>query len=456
MRGFVSLIVAGLLLLQPAPGLAQSDVVAFTNVTVVPMDGERLLPDHTVVVRGDRIVEVGPADQVRIPDGARRLDGRGRYLMPGLSEMHAHVPGGQAPDADIEKVLAMYALNGVTTVRSMLGSPRHLEFRARAARGEILSPIIYTTGPSFNGNSAPDPATAERMVREQKAAGFDLMKIHPGVPLDAFEAMARTAREVGIRFAGHIPAAVGVSRALELGQWTIDHVDGYLEALVREGSGAPAQSSWFGVNLVDHLDMSRLPALVEQTRAAGTWIVPTQSLFESTMGPMSVDELAALPEMRYWPATGGGSVGAWRQSTTSLRQTNYTPERAARFLEARREVMRALHRGGVGFLLGSDAPQMWNVPGFSIQRELDAMVAAGFTPYEAYAMGSRNVAVHFGAEQEFGTVTAGRRADLVLLDANPLETVANWSRRAGVMVRGTWFDREEIDQRLGAFAAEQE
>jgi imidazolonepropionase-like amidohydrolase len=110
--------------------------------------------------------------------------------------------------------------------------------------------------------------------------------------------------------------------------------------------------------------------------------------------------------------------------------------------------MRALYHAGVPFLLGSDAPQWWNVPGFSIQRELDAMIKAGFTPYQALEMGSRNVAAHFGAEEEFGTVAVGQRADLVLLEANPLDEVANWSRRAGVMVRGRWLDRAEIAKRL--------
>ncbi len=430
----------------PVPAAGQQ-ATAFTNVTVVPMDRDRLLADQTVVVRGDRIVALGPADRIAVPGDAVRIDGRGRYLMPGMAEMHGHIPPGNAADAEIEKVLAFYALNGVTVVRGMLGSPRHLAYRDRAARGEILSPTIYTTGPSLNGNSLPTVEAAVRTVTEQRDAGYDLMKIHPGIRREVFDAMAATAARLGIRFAGHVPLDVGLRRALEAGQWTIDHVDGYLEALVPDGAPvSPAQSQFFAYNLRNHLDERRLPALVAATKAAGTAIVPTQSLFESMLGTASPDEMAAWPEMRYWPRA---TVDQWRQSTATLRaQQGATAEDGRRFLEVRRRVLRALHQGGVPILLGSDAPQWWNVPGFSVQRELDAMARAGFTPYELFVSGTRAVAEQFGAADEFGTVAVGRRADLVLLDGNPLDTVANWSRRAGVMVRGRWYDRAEIARRL--------
>jgi imidazolonepropionase-like amidohydrolase len=433
-----------LLALAPAASLAaQEQATAITNVTVIPMDGDRTLANQTVIIRGQRIAELGASDRLKAPAGARIIDGRGKFLMPGLAEMHGHIPpGAGATDENISKVLAYYALNGVTFVRGMLGDPKHLPWREKANRGEVLSPTILTTGPSLNGQSIPTIEAAIKAVTEQKAAGYDLMKIHPGIQLTVYDSMAATARRLGIRFAGHVPLAVGITHALEQGQWTIDHVDGYIEGLAPAG----AESQFFGFNLVGKADLSKLPGLVAATKRAGAWIVPTQSLFESMLGQSSVEQLVAMPEMKYWPAA---TVEQWKTNTANTRQQlGVTPESAKKYNELRRTIMQALYKGGVPFLLGSDAPQFWNVPGFSILRELEAMAKAGLTPYQILETGTRNVAKYVNQESEFGTVTAGKRADLVLLNANPLTNVSNWGNKAGVMVRGKYYDAAEIERRL--------
>jgi imidazolonepropionase-like amidohydrolase len=432
---------------QPSP----DSVVAFVDVTVIPMDRERTLSGQTVVVRGDRIVTVGPAAKVKVPEGSLRVDGAGKFLMPGLAEMHAHIPGGQASDSAVERTLFLYVAGGITTIRGMLGHPRHLELRDRAARGELISPTIYTSGPSINGNSAPTQAVVVSMVTEQKAAGYDFLKIHPGLTRDVFDAMASTAQRVGIRFAGHVPLAVGLERALEARYASIDHLDGYVEAMVKEGgSVGPGQSQLFGLNLGEHLDLSRLPALVDATRRAGVWNVPTQSLMENLASGLSVEALARRPEMRYVSAK---TLSQWAEEKSSLLQETGSSAGSARgMMDARRKLIKALHDGGAGLLLGSDAPQIYNIPGFSIHHELQYLVAAGLTPFQALETGTRNVAIFFGTQQQVGTIEAGKRADLVLLDANPLEDVRNTTRRAGVMLRGKWLPRVVIDRRLDAIA----
>jgi len=442
----VRLSVLALCVLATAPARAQDTVIAFTDVTVIPMDRERAIPGQTVIVRGERIVEIGPASRVRVPAGPTRIiDGRGKFLMPGVAEMHAHIPGAQNP-AFQAQVLFMYLANGVTTIRGMLGAPQHLTLREQAARREIWSPTIYTSGPSFNGNSAPTPEAARRMVEEQRAAGYDFLKIHPGVPRAAFDTLAATAQRVGIRFSGHVPVDVALERALEARYASIDHIDGYVEWLA--GAAPGTASGFFGFALLDGADPSRIPAAARRTREAGVWIVPTQTLFETMAGGETPEAMAAWPGHEYLPP---GMVQQWTTNVRNFRQQNPDPARLARYLQIRRDLIHQLHAAGVGLLLGSDAPQWMNPPGFSIHRELASYVRAGLTPYQALEAGTRNVARFFGAENEFGTVAVRRRADLVLLDANPLEDIANFERQAGVMVRGRWLSREDMARRLAQY-----
>lgn len=438
------LVVTAFAALLPAGGagaLPKGSAVAFTNVSVLPMDREVVLADQTVVVFEGRIVALGPAGAAKVPEGATLVDGMGRFLMPALAEMHAHIPGGRAPDALIERTLFLYAANGIGTIRGMLGDPRHLAYRDRAAKGEILSPRIYTSGPSLNGDSVPTKEAALRAVTGQKAAGYDFLKIHPGIKRDVFDALAAQAHALGLPFAGHVPLDVGLHRALEARQRSIDHVDGYVEALAKD----PSKSRFFGVNLVGELDESRIPALVKETKAAGTWIVPTQVLFENLMSDEEPEAMAKRPEMAY--ALSPTDVAEWSKVKRAQFLVVPSADRK-RFLEVRRRIIKALYDGGVPFALGSDAPQWWNVPGFSIHHELRSMVAAGLTPYQALAAGTRDAAAYFGEADSAGTVALGRRGDLVLLNANPLQDIANSSSIAGVLLNGRWLPRATIDAGL--------
>jgi hypothetical protein len=432
---------------NPAP----DSVVAFVNVSVISMNREQVLTGQTVVVRGARIAAMGPADQVKLPAGSNRIEGQGKFLMPGLAEMHAHIPGGNQPDSIVERVLFLYVSRGVTTVRGMLGHPKHLALREQAASGRILSPTIYTSGPSLNGNSVPDAATAARLVTEQKAAGYDFLKIHPGIPRQAFDTLAGTAQRQRIPFAGHVPLDVGLSRALQARYATIDHLDGYVEALTGPGRLTAAQSEFFGLNLGEQLDESRLPALVQATRDAGVWNVPTEVLMENLAPSVTIESLERRPEMRYvLPET----RASWAKEKNSiLTEIGASRESVERVMQLRRKLLKALHAGGAGLLLGSDAPQIYNVPGFSVHRELESLVAAGLTPYQALETGTRNVAVFFGTLPQTGTIEVGKRADLILLDANPLTDIRNTAKQSGVMVRGRWLPRREIESRLATIAS---
>src|SRR5262245_4458603 len=430
--------IAGLTLAQSVkePNATKAPVTVFANVNVVPMDRERVIENQTVIVRDGRLAEMGPANKIKIPEGATRIDGAGKYLMPGLAEMHGHIPPPNAPRAYTEAVLFLYAANGITTVRGMLGAPNQLELRDKANRGEIIAPTLYLAGPSFNGNSVNSPEQAVSMVRSQKQEGWDLLKVHPGLTRDEYDAMAKTAKEVGIQFAGHVPADVGLIHALEMGQETIDHVDGYIEHLNGDAG---------------LLDEAKLADVVRRTKTAGAWIVPTMVLWETLIGYADLNTLAAMPELKYAPPQ---QVEQWKTAHQNrLNQPNFDRKKAELIATNRMRILKSLHDGGVRILLGTDAPQQFSVPGFSIHREMAFMLKCGFTPYQIIQSGTKNVGDYYKGKDNFGAVEVGKRADLILVEGNPLKDVANIAKRAGVMVRGQWMPEAEIRGKLDEIAA---
>lgn len=436
-----------LLLFVPTALVAQAPI-AFEHVNVIPMDTERVLTDQTVLVRDGIIAAMGPAGQVTVPRDAVRVDARGKYLIPGLAEMHAHIPSPQAPTAFTENVLYLYVAAGVTTVRGMLGHPSHLDLRRRVESGALVGPRIWTSGPSVNGNSVSTPDSAVRTAVHQRTMGYDFIKIHPGLTRTVFDSLDASADRAGITFAGHVPVDVGLRRALEARYWSIDHLDGYVESLAgREGDPG---GGWFGVNFTDAVDPAQIAPLARATAEAGVWNVPTQTLMESYAQARHLETLRARPELRYMPPE---TRQQWVDFTTNAARQAPPDDVLERWIGVRRRLLKALHDAGAGLALGSDAPQVWNVPGFSVHRELEAMVAAGLTPYQALAIGTRNVARFLGVEDRAGTIAVGNQADLILLDANPLANITHTTRRAGVMLRGVWMPQAAIQRHLDEIAA---
>ena len=422
---------------------------AIVNVHVVPMHSETVLRNQTVVVENGRITAVGPVDGVRVPEGAELVDGTDRYLMPGLAEMHAHVP--DAESALLDRVLTLFAANGITTIRGMLGRPSHLALRDELMAGERFGPRLITSGPSLNGNSVNGAADARRQVEEQAAAGYDFVKIHPGLDADEFNAIANSANELGIPFAGHVPVAVGLDGALASGMATIDHLDGYMAAMLPRHSGETGgYGGFFDINLAKAVDVGQIDELAAATAEAGTWIVPTEILVEQRIDATPIVDLKSRSDMRYMPK---GTVDDWGRSKTELiNERDYDPALAAKAIEIRRNLIRSLFEANGRILLGSDAPQVFNVPGFSAHLELETYVAAGLTPFEALGTGTTAVAEFLG--QNTGTIEPGKDADLVLLDDNPLVDVRNARRVHGVMLRGRWFSESDLEERLQRFRYE--
>jgi imidazolonepropionase-like amidohydrolase len=368
--------------------------------------------------------------------------------------MHAHLPINPDHRAQALDLLTLFVANGVTNIRSMLGDNWHLALRQELASGKVVGPRMFAGAPSLNGSTAPDPETGARLAREYAAAKFDFLKLHPGLKREVFDAIAKVAHETGIAFAGHVSDAVGIEHALASKYAAIDHLDAYLNALADDDCRSGRAAGFFAIGFVDCMDAARIRPLVEATLKAGTWNVPTQSFLEKfAFPPASVEVLRSRPEMRYLPPA---TAQNWIDMRARFLGTqSFDKEQFGRFVDLRRQLIRVLHEAGAPLLAGSDSPQIFNVPGFSAHDELEALVAAGLTPRAALEASTVNVARHFKRQGEFGAIVAGQSADLVLLEANPLERIGNTRRIAGVMVRGQWFDRAALDALLAGIAIRQ-
>ncbi|MDP6437157.1 MAG: amidohydrolase family protein [Gammaproteobacteria bacterium] len=436
------------LITSPVVADEETGITAFVNVNVVRPETNSVDKSRTVIVTGTKISRIGAANKVSVPADALVIEGKGRYLVPGLVEMHAHVPGTKQGREYVEEVLFLWVANGITTIRNMSGEASHLELREEIASRQILGPRMYTAGPRFMGRRIKTQAEAGAIVDEQVAAGYDFLKVHMGLTRVAYDGVVATAAEHDIPVAGHVAPDISLWHALEAGQATIDHLDSYMQALTADDADVSGlDDGLLGSPYTPFVDESKIAAVARATKDAGTWNVPTLTLAENFVGPY--DESRPLTGAEYMPPK---IVRSWVGLATVYQKSIPDPEVAQRFLGYRKRLVKALHDEGAGLLLGSDAPQIFNVPGFSLHNELDLMVEAGLTRAEALTTGTLNPAVFFDAEGTFGQVKEGLDADLVLVAENPLREHASLRNPLGVMLQGFWMTGEELQTGLELIA----
>jgi imidazolonepropionase-like amidohydrolase len=415
------------------PSLAET--VVFRNVNVISMTSPKVAEKQTVVVSDGKIGSIlKEGAMVKLPEGTVIVDGAGKYLMPGLADMHGHLPPPNSPGGLLSDVLAMYLANGVTNLRVMFGHDGQLTLKEWATKKQIVSPNLYVAGPGLNGESVHSVQEAIDKVRAQKKDGWDFIKVLPGLTLEQYDAVAKTAKAEGIPFVGHVPDTVGVIHAIEMGQETLDHMDGYIEYL--NGDKGP-------------VDEKKLAAVVKKTKAAGVWIVPTSALWSVLFNGTPLQTLNAYPELKYVPAP---AVATWAKMYDSRSKT--IPAAVSKnILTNRTRLLRAFNEAGVKILTGTDAPQQFTVPGFALHHEMLFMRDAGMSPYEILKAATVNAGQYLAKKDSFGTIESGKRADLLLLNANPLTDIRNVDKIEGVMVGGRWFSRKDLDTRLAEIAA---
>lgn len=377
------------------------------DVSVIPMDEERVLDHAWVFVRGDTIAEVSVGDPIAPPSGAAVLDGRGRFLIPGLADMHVHLTddGHTGP----------YVLHGITTIREMNGQPVHLRWRDQILRGERSGPRMWVASRMLDGDppvwaNARVVVTAEEAetaVREIAAEGYDFVKVYSQLGPEAFEAIVKEARRREIPVVGHVPALVGAERVLASGVTSLEHLHGYFEAVEAADSPYLGQWLWRRVFHAIPIDPARLAGFAARVKQSGVWSCPTLA---------SNRHVLAMPDVR----------AEWE--TPGLRELG----------DANRSAMiAALRAAGAPILAGSDSFIPGSLEhGIGLHQELALLVEFGFTPWQALETATRAPARFLGREKDLGAVRPGCRADLVLLGANPLEDIANADRIVAVVWQG--------------------
>lgn len=451
---------------RPAPGSRtitplDTSPTLFRNVHIITMTDAGTLRNHDLLVRDGRIQRLQPASSPIDDPAAHTIDGRGElFLIPGLCDFHLHFPPvpGENRDAGWRAATLLLA-HGVTTARGMIGHPSHLALRRRIIAGDLLGPTVHIAGPPVVFQVAKFPEQAETIVEEQADIGFDFIKSHRVISHEIFATVHDAARRFGIPVTGHVDNEVGLDRALPTGM-QIEHLDAFFAALLTD----PAKADTFGQmptpGIKPFIDVARIPDVADDLAKARIWCGPTMALFRNiARAHEPADAWNNRDELRYIMPQ---AREMWIKQRDSLAAQGpfRDPEFATWFIDTRAAMLRALHDKNVRLLACSDSPQAFLVTGLALHDELQTMVDAGLPPHAvlAAATATANPAAYFdelvnkgsalGLAPDFGTIAPGRRADLVLLTANPLDNIANTRRIDSVMLRGKLLNRAALDDLL--------
>jgi len=460
----------------PLTGNAQdSESVAIVHVTVVDVLKGIELTDQTVIIRGHRIKTMGPGSHVQVPSGTRVVNGRGRFLVPGLWDMHAHFDGDQLVR---HSVFPLFIANGITGARDMAGdcdsicpndaftrAPVVRSWQQDIERGTLIGPRLVVASALFEGEQPSFPGSysihstneARQKVQLAKAHGADFIKVLPSLSRDQYMAIVDEAAKQGMYVVGHVPMSVSAADVSEAGQRSIEHMDdllgrmSYPSCTVNPDSVAARRSGRrfdFYRLLVGGYDAARCRSLFTTFVKNRTWRVPTL-IVERTMLTLELGDTSVVADSRtrFMPRELREGWKAFARS--EARHYSFEDSTAVTsLLSLDGHLVGQMHRAGVQLLAGTDEPAPFVMPGFSLHDELGLLVKAGLTPIEALRTATINPARFVGATDSLGVVAQGKIADLLLLNADPLIDIHNTTRIAAVVANGRFFDRAALDRML--------
>jgi hypothetical protein len=443
-----------------AQNKADDSMLVIAHVNVVDVASGTIHPNETVVVDGDRIIQIGKAIVIHSPKHQHLINGQGKYLIPGLWDMHVHTMFGDWIPGGKQVSLPLFVANGVTGVRDMGGDlDTLLAWRKEIAAGTLIGPRMVIAGPMLDGPkprfpdsvSLASPEQARKTVDDLKSRGVDFIKVQSFILRDEYFAVVDEANKQHLTLVGHVPDVIRASEASDAGQKSIEHLTGIFEGCsTREddflkGPKTPKQ-------FLDSYDQTKCSALIAQLARNHTWQVPTL-VWERGQWLVDVTDYSQDPELKYAPAS--WQKKSWPVFTKSIIAELDTDPVASRrqFVQQELDVVAAMRKAGVQFMAGTDtAAAVAVLPGSSLHTELEYFVQAGFTPAEALRTATLNPAIFLGEEPERGTVEKGKIADLVLLDANPLDDIHNTRKISAVILNGRLLDRAALDSMLSKVA----
>jgi imidazolonepropionase-like amidohydrolase len=409
-------IVFGAAALQSAP----PPVLVFTHVNVIDMTGARLRKDMTVVIRGARIVALGKTGRTRVPRNAEVIDATGKFLIPGLWDMHAHLG---TDEFDRKGHLALFIANGVTGIRIMDGDPVHHQWRQEVTTGALIGPRMVIAS-AIIGQSPIEASDARAAVQQAKREHADFVKVHEALSREAYFAIIDEARKQKLTVAGHVPLALTAVEVATAGQKSIEHFTGLDQAKSQESFAL---------------------ALAVLLRHYHTWLCPTLIM---RLGYASLDDprQTQSPRLKYVKPSW---VRRWLRMSADAEKTGATEwERRRALVQQEKKFVGLMYKIRVGILAGTDDANPYCAPGFSLHDELALFVEAGLTPMQALQTATLNPARFLNRQRDLGTIARGKLADLVLLDANPLLDIRNTQRINAVVVNGQLINRPMLDRML--------
>jgi imidazolonepropionase-like amidohydrolase len=428
--------------LEPLASPGADAATVIQNVSIVPMDSERVLRSQTVVVKNGIIVAIDDTNTAVVPANAVVVDGSGKYLLPGLADMHVHTDPGDFP---------LFLANGITTVREMNGSSDHLKWRAQLAMGELLGPRLFVASTMIAGEKqryrhvlVTSADQAAKVVREFAEQKYDFIKVYNGLSRAVYDQIVQTARETKIPVVGHIPKAVGLEHVLESGQKSIEHSE---------------QIEYATASFESPLSSQQADAVAAQIVASNAWVTPTLASQEvlSRQGSAWFNALFDRAEMKFVDSSTLSWWSSLKQPQPHAGSTKSSgDDLGGRFFSSQAALVTSLNHRHALILAGTDTPNPLLAPGFSLHDELRNLHEAGLTTFEVLQTTTTNPAVFLGLLSESGTVRTGKRADLLLVDDNPLQNLETLRTPVGVMLGGKWLSRSQLKEWLDQKRLEQQ